>query len=297
MGLQRGPGFLRGPPRGWIAARAWPAEFSILAPDADEHGSRNSLVETSHRMQVTWEVHVEGRELFHFSEVRDGPAWIHESSVSGKRWYKPRLLRGSYGLWRSVGVPGFIDPADATKLWVDWDAAFEEHEEAWARMDRIERELASRDGAFENVAHRLSNPLAGKLRLGDEENLEREIARRAGRAEAIRDDAVARNRAELEAQGITGEVQGEQARRIAQAERLKKSGRRSSALVVAVTDTGRTLGTMPVVELVLEVDDGGQQRQMVYEHIWGPRHLKAFSVGKKIGVRIDPDDPHVVELA
>ena len=54
MGLERGPGFLRNPPR---------------------------------------EARRDGSEAVRFTEER-APAWVGDGSVSGKRWYHPRL-RGS----------------------------------------------------------------------------------------------------------------------------------------------------------------------------------------------------------
>ena len=298
MGLERGPGFLRSPPRGWIAARAFPVERAILEEAPDAEGQRGGVIDTSHRLQVTWEVRVEGRAPVRFSEERRGPAWIAEGSVSGKRWYRPRL-RGSYGLLQSLGVPAFADPADPTQLWVDWDAAFEEHTEAWDRKERIDREIAARAGGFEHVTHRLFNPLHGKLRPGEEPLVEEEIARRAARGEAISAEAMAANRKWLAARAaepVPADAQAEQARRIAQAERLRREGRKASAVVVSQAATGRTLGSMPVLHVTLDVEDGGGTRRVTYEHIWGRRHAEAYGPGKRITVRVDPDDPQLVEL-
>ena len=236
-------------------------------------------------------MHVEGREPFRFSEERRAPAWIHESSASGKRWYKPRLLRRSHGLWQSVGVPGFVDPADPTQLWVDWDAAYDEHEEAWERKGRIEREVAAREGGLESVTHRIFNPLDGKLRPGEESLVEAEIARRSGRAAESRERAIEAGRSP-----VPPEEQAEQVRRIAQAERLRREGRKASAVVVSQAATGRTVGQMPAVLITLDVDDGGSTRRLTYEHIWGRRHAEQYAVGSRIKVRIDPDDPECVEL-
>lgn len=296
MGLERGPGFLRRPARGWIAARAIPVEHAILEEQPDAEGSTAAVIDTSHRLQVTWEVQVEGREPVRFSEERRTPAWILERSISGKRWYKPRL-RGSYGLSRSLGVPGFVDPADPTQLWVDWDAAFEEHSQAWDRKERIDREIASREGGFEKVTQRLFNPLHGKLHPGEESLVEAEIARRAERNDAIREEAMAANREQLAARGITPGDQAEQGARIAQAERLKREGRKASAVIVAQAETGRSLAGMPVLLITLELEDGGGTRRVTYEHIWGPRHAKVMAPGKRIKLRVDPDDPQLVELA
>lgn len=288
--MERGPGLLRRPPRGWVPARAYPVERAILAEKPDAEGSGSGVIDTSHRLQVTWEVHVEGREPVRFSEERRGPAWIAESSVSGKRWYRPRLLRRSHGLWSTVGVPGFVDPADPTQLWVDWDAAYEEHVEAWERKGRVEREIAAREGGLERVTHRLFNPLDGRLRPGEESLVEAELARRKEREAAYVEQAIAANPSLVPA---TDQV--EVARRIAEAERLKREGRKAKAVVVAQAATGRVVSQMPVVLITLDVEDGGTRR-LTYEHLWGRRHAEAYAVGKRIDVRIDPGDPDRVEL-
>jgi hypothetical protein len=290
MGRERGPGLLRSPPRGWIPARAFPVERAILPESPDAQGHRGSVIDTSHRLDVTWEVRVDGREPVRFREERRGPAWILESSISGKRWYRPRL-RGSYGLWKSLGVPGFVDPADSTRLWIDWDAAFEEHTEAWDRKGRIEREIASREGGLEKITHRLFNPLDGKLRASEESLVDAEIARRSERAAESRAQAIAANR-----EAVPADEQAEVARRIAQAQRLSREGRKVRAVVVSQAATGRELAHMPVLLITLDVEDGGDTRRVTYEHIWGRRHAEAFGAGKRINVRVDPDDPHLVEL-
>jgi hypothetical protein len=291
MGLERGPKLLRKPPRGWIPARAFPLERAILPDAPDAEGSKGPVIDTSHRLEVTWEVRVDGREPVRFSEERRGPAWIHESSVAGKRWYQPRLRR-SHGLLKSLGVPGFVDPADPTQLWIDWDAAYEEHTQAWERKGRIDREIAAREGGFEKVTHRLFNPLDGKLRPGEESLVDAELARRSERAAASREAAIAANRAPY-----GDDEHAEIGARIARAERLKRDGRKASAVVVSQAETGRTVGHMPALLFTLDVEDGGGMRRVTYEHIWGPRHAKAYGAGKRITVRIDPDDPQRVELA
>ena len=49
--------------------------------------------------------------------------WLQSNSLgSGNRWYKVRV-RPQYGLMSDVGVPVFVDPTDASEIWIDWDAA------------------------------------------------------------------------------------------------------------------------------------------------------------------------------
>jgi hypothetical protein len=52
-----------------------------------------------------------------------------------------------------------------------------------------------------------------------------------------------------------------------------------------------------VLHITLDVEDGGTTRRVTYEHIWGRRHAEAYGAGKRINVRVDPDDPQLVELA
>ena len=64
-----------------------------------------------------------------------------------------------------------------------------------------------------------------------------------------------------------------------------------------MTDTGQLLeGLIPIHQTVLDVQDAGTTRQVVYEHVWGPRHAKRYKVGKQITVAIDPEDPNQVAL-
>ena len=200
------------------------------------------------------------------------------------------LLRRSHGLWKSVGVPGFVDPADPTQLWIDWDAAYDEHEEAWERKGRIEREIAAREGGLEKLTHRMFNPLRRQAAPGGG------VARGGRDRPAVRARGESRERAIAPTgQPVPPDEQAEQVRRIAQAERLRREGRKASAVVVSQAATGRTVGEMPVLLITLDVEDGGGTRRVTYEHIWGRRHAEFFGVGKRIKVRIDPDDPQCVD--
>jgi hypothetical protein len=136
--MELGPKLLRKPPRGWIPARAFPLETRLLADPPDAEGSSTSGIDTSQGFAVTWQLRVDGREPVEFAEERRGPIWIIPGSNIGNRWYKLRLRR-SHGLLKSLGVPCFVDPADPTRLWIDWDAAYHEHVEGWERKRREER--------------------------------------------------------------------------------------------------------------------------------------------------------------
>jgi len=291
MGYERGPGFQRRPPRGWVPARAFPVERALLDRFNDGSGGA-PLIETSHRYRFTWEVRVDGGDAVSFIEERDVPAWIHPLSPSGNRWYKPRL-RPSYGLQPDLGVPCFMAPDAPVRLWIDWDAAYAEHARAWARKGRIDRELARREGGLEYLAHRVFHPLQGEATAEDAAAVEAEAQRRRDRDERI----LAEGRRRARALGFGPVEEGtEQARRMAQLRRLGREGRRAKGVVVGQVDTGRTVADQPVIAITIEVDDGGERRQVVYEHIWGARAAATFTPGRRVKLNIDPADPEVVEI-
>ena len=64
----------------------------------------------------------------------------------GRRWYKVRVAP-SYGLMDDVH-PCLVGPGDPHRIWIDWDAAYEAHSEAWGRHARVEREVARRENAW-----------------------------------------------------------------------------------------------------------------------------------------------------
>jgi hypothetical protein len=257
MGLQLGPKPLRKPPRGWIPARAFPLGHELPEEPQDAEGGGGGAIDTSLGLVVSWEVHVDGREPVEFSEARRAPLWISSGSHVGNRWYKVRLRR-SLGLLKDVGVPGFVDPADPTRLWIDWDSAYEEHTKAWVEKNRTDRANAKR--ANERAAA----------------SLERAVA--AGRA------------------GVPDAEQAAVAERVAHAQWLAGAGRKASAVVVSQAWTRGTLAGMPVILITLDLEDGAGTRRVTYEHIWGRVHAEAYGVGKRITVRVDPGDPDRVEL-
>ena len=71
----------------------------------------------SMEMAVLWRVEVEGREPYELDEKRTVPMWLSSSGLigAGNRWYKVRV-RSQYGLMKSVGVRGLVDPSDPRKL-------------------------------------------------------------------------------------------------------------------------------------------------------------------------------------
>ena len=96
-------------------------------------------------LRVTWRVEVPGREPYELQEERSVPAWLAAGGLvgTGNRWYKLRL-KPTYGLMHGVGVPCSVDPGDPSEIWIDWDAAYKEHEPAWEREARVRREVMRR---------------------------------------------------------------------------------------------------------------------------------------------------------
>ncbi len=302
MGWQLGPKALRKPPRGWLPGQATPLRHVAREPPTSggPDGGGDGFVTTC-RLDVTWRVEVEGREPYEFEETsRTAPGWLMRGVVGGgKRWYKVRV-RPSYGLMKEVGVPCFVDPDDLGQLWIDWDAAYEAHVPAWERKARIDRELAKRDNVVSHAVDRVLNPLAGRVRDDEVAEVDALDAERREREAAEFERARVEGEAQLKAMGrgaVEGDDKAEQDRRMAEMTRLTEIGRPATATVVSRQETGRMLGPIPVIDLVLDVDDGGATRRVVYEHIWGARRAKRYKPGRRIDVKIDPDDPDRLTLA
>jgi hypothetical protein len=280
MGFELGPKLLRRAPRGWVPARAFALRQSIYdVPNHGPEGGGETVVDTSYRMDVTWRVEVAGREPYELEEVRTCPTWTLTGPLgAGNRWYKVRV-RPTYGLMPEVGVPCFVDPADRAQIWIDWDTAYGEHVPAWEREARVRRGVSDRENAYDKVIGRLVNPFAGKLREGEEKLVEERMAAQAERireqqakfAPAPPDPAVAAQSAELK-------------RRMDELTRVQHTGTKGRATVVAREETGRTFANVPLILLTLRLEDG---REVVFEHVFGPRHAKHYTPGREVDVWVD----------
>jgi hypothetical protein len=274
MGFELGPGMLRRAPRGWLPARAFALKRSIYSHGHGD-GSGVAELETSMGMSVRWRVEIPGREPYELEEERSVPNWLSSGPLAshGNRWYKVRV-RPQYGLMPRLGVPCVVDPADPAGIWIDWDAAYKEHVPAWEQEARVQREIARRDGRFDHVVDRITNPFAGKLRPGEKELVEQRIANARSRAPAAR------------AAGEGGES-AEHKRRMDDLVRIQKTGRKTRGTVVACAATSQSLATIPLVMITFEVEG----RHLVFEHVYGPRHLSHYKPGREVDIWIDPDDP------
>ena len=300
MGSQLGPGFTRRPPKGWVAGRAIPVEHSAVNWRGSGEDGSSASGRLSVRLDALWEVHVDGREPYRFSEERrTAPNWCEYHTHAGKRWYRARF-RVSHGLMASVGVPVHVNPQDPEELWIDWDAAYKEHVPAWKQKDRVDLAIARRGGTAEGLVHRVMSPSAGKLKAGEEHLVDETIAaNKAREAETLERDRprVEEQMRKMGFAPVTGDEQAEYARRSEEMKRIYESGRPCQATVVANQDSGRKLANVPVIVLTLDVEDAGTVRRVEYEHVWGPRHAKRYKPGKRIEVRIDPQDPDAIALA
>ena len=243
---------------------------------------------------------MDAREPYRFSdERRTVPNWCQRNTRAGKRWYRLHL-RESHGLMESVGLPVCVNPEDPHDLWIDWDAAYGEHVEAWKLKDRVDLAAARRGGSAEGLIHRVMSPLAGRLRPGEEQLVDEAIAAsKAREAEWLERDRP-RAEAQMEKMGFGPVAPGERAehdRRSAEMKRIYESGRRAKATVVSNQDSGRKLMNVPVILITLDVEDAGAVRRVDLEHVWGPRHAKRYKPGKQVKVRIDQQDSEVIALA
>ena len=297
MGMQLGPGFIRRPPAGWLPARARAVahrvgEWPNTGPD-----SGGSEIETSCRLDARWRIELTGREPYEFDdERRTAPTWALGGLMGGgRRWYKVRVAP-TYGLMDGVAFPCFVDPGDAHRIWIDWDAAYEAHSEAWGRHARVEREVARRENLWEYAVERVMNPFAGRLEDGELELAERtHRERKAAAAEQERKVRVAAEAA-MVAQGVTTskEETDELKRSAEELERIHRTGRKTTATVVEQRETGRRLGPIAVIEITFDVQDGGMVRRVRYEHLFGPRAAKRYKAGRTVSAWIDPVDPDAI---
>lgn len=288
MGFQLGPGFLRKPPRGWLPARAHALELVAHDRTNPEGGGSGGALFDVWIIDVLWRVHPDGGTPYEFREERRAPMWVKPGAVAaGKRSFSFRV-RPQHGLQAEVPIPCHVDPGDPHALWVDWDAAYELHQPVWERIARVEREVNRQRGGVDALLDRITNPFAGSARPEDAAYVEQ--------ARAVDREREAAYQAQVDAAQHTPE-QVELRRRMEVEQRIASEGRQCAAIVVSVTDTGRLLeGVVPIHELVLDIDDGGTVRRIVYEHTSGARHAKRYQVGKQITVAVDPEDAGRVAL-
>ena len=291
MGFELGPKLLRRAPKGWLPARAFPIRHSVYDDSTGaDHGE--SVIDTSWGLRVLWRVEAEGRPPYELQEDRTGPLWLQSGALGhGNRWYKVRV-GAHYGLMKDVGVPGFVDPGDPAKLWIDWDRAYTEHTEAWDREARIRRAVSERtENRFDSTFHKL-NPFAGKLKPGEEHLVEERVAQHQAREAEQREQwaEIRRQQSDLGHRPSDPDESAELMRRIADLERIHKVGRKTKATVVTCVDTGRTFANVPVFEITFEIEG----RRILFEHVYGPRLIKKYKPGVEVDIWVDPANPDAI---
>jgi hypothetical protein len=277
MGFELGPKLLRRAPRGWLPARAFSEGHGVSSHHYGEEGPPE--IETSMHLRITWRVEVPGREPYELQEERSAPNWLDSGGIvgNGNRWYKVRV-KPQYGLMKELGVPCVVNPGDPSEIWIDWDAAYKEHEPVWDREARVRREVMRRGGGIDAVLSKLTNPLVGKLRPEDEPYVQEAMERagvRAAEFQPIKNPVLEAASADIMA-------------RMKDLERIAAEGRTAPAVVLERVESGRKLGLMPIIDLVFEVEG----RRVPFEHVFGPRHAKPYTVGRHVEVWVDTADPN-----
>jgi hypothetical protein len=271
IGFELGPGPLRRAPKGWLPARATSLRHRVSSHHYGSEGAPE--IETTFALKVRWRIEVDGREPYEVEEARDGPAWLAGGGVGGgNRWYKVRV-RPQYGLMKDVPVPCFVNPADPSDLWIDWDAAYAVHEPAWEREARIRRGVSDRSNPYDKVIGRVTNPFAGKVRAEDE------AAEVEARVEREKPPPV-------EGPGPPHPWDA----KLKELKRIQDLGHKTRATVMARTPTPRSMFGAPVVMLTFFVEG----RTVEFEHCYGPRHLKHYKVGREVDAWIDPENPDAI---
>jgi hypothetical protein len=304
MGGPKGPspfeigdlGPFRRRPKGWIPARAMPLQHRVFAdPYANDGEGGGAEIDTSTRLDVVWQVTIPGQAPYEFHEVRKSPTWVEPNALlgDGNRWYKVKLKK-SHGFQKELGVPCVVDPEDRHRLWVDWDAAYEEHQPVWERMSAVEREVAKRNDPLEHVVTRVLDPFSRKIRPEEEHLVEQALAEQ--RAELERQTAESLAKAEEMAKASGTWASPEEHARFeainADLTRIHETGTPHQATVVSITKTGQTVANIPVFEIVFDVHDTTPPRRLTHVQVMGDNRffLRRFKPGKQLQVHIDPND-------
>jgi hypothetical protein len=305
VGSTRGPspfeigdlGPLRRRPKGWLAARAMPVHHRAFADPYSGDGTDGggSDVETSTRLDVLWEVTIPGQAPYQFHEVRKSPLWATPNALggTGDRFYKIKLKK-SHGFQKELGVPCLVDPEDPHRLWVDWDAAYDEHVPVWDRISAVEREVAKRANPWDHAFTRVFDPFARKVRPDEEHLVDQAIAEQQALEERQRLESIERAEQMNKAAGTwtSPEEQAEFQVIADDLTRIFETGTASQATVVSITKTDRTVANVPVFEIHLDVHDTNPPRRLLHVQVMGDNRffLRRFKPGKQLAIHIDPND-------
>lgn len=251
-------GLRRRPPDGWLPATVASTGHRLWSHPGDPD-SGAATIETSLRLAVTWRVQVPGREPYLLQDERDCPMWALANAFGGqgKRWYTIRLKR-THGLLVDVDIPCAVDPADPTKLWIDWDEAYAAHEPVWRDKGKRDRAAAERTAAQERVAAQAAAQTAAWT-------------------------------------GVDPAAKAEYDRFAAELARIADVGRRAEGTVRSVTDTGRLMVGIPVRRFEIDIADP-TPRTVAVELPMQPQLLEGYRPGAAVVVKVDPEAPHLVAI-
>jgi hypothetical protein len=283
-------------PKGWIPARAMPLQHRVFGdPYSGDAESGESEIETSTRLDVVWQVTIPGQAPYDFHEVRKSPTWVQPNAMlgDGNRFYKVKLKK-SHGFQKDLGVPCVVDPEDRNRLWVDWDAAYDEHEVAWDRISAVEREVAKRANPWDHAFTRVFDPFARKIRPDEEHLVEQAIAEQKATEERQHADALQMAEDMQKAAGTWSSPE-EHARFNAVNEdlaRIYETGTPCQATVVSITKTDEKIANIPVFHIQLDVHDTEPPRRLLHVQVMGDNRffLRRFKAGKQLQVHVDPND-------
>jgi hypothetical protein len=267
---------------------------------SDSDGS--SEVETSTRLDVVWQVTIPGQAPYEFHEVRKSPTWAEANALlgDGNRWYKIKLKK-SHGFQKELGVPCVVDPEDRHRLWVDWDAAYEEHLPVWERMSAVEREIAKRNDPLEHVVTRVLDPFSRKIKPEEEHLVEQALAEQKAELERQTAESLARAEEMAKASGTWASPEEHARFEAINAEltRIYETGTPQQATLVQLVKTEEKVANIPVFHFHLDVHDTNPPRRLVHVQVMGDNRffLRKYKPGKVLEVRIDQQDPNKVAIA
>lgn len=299
MGMAAGPRFTKRPPDGWVPARVFAEDWKVWDGELHTTGVMRNEVSSDEAMvfEGTWRVEVAGREPYRFAEKRWTPLWVSsQGAPTGKRWYTVRLKPQS-GFIPRLGFPCFVNPAEPTEVFIDWDAGWAEHVPVWEQEAAVKKEVDKRRGGIDGALSKVfNNPMARSITPEEEALVAEAQAREAARNEEIRQQGLAQAAA-MGFAPVSSDEAAEQERLRLEAERIYATGREVSAVVISNEPSGRTLANVPTYLITFDLDDGGTRRQVELDYVWGPRAAKRYRVGRSFPVRIDPGDPSKITPA
>lgn len=187
-------------------------------------------------------------------------------------------------------MPCRVDPADPSRLWIDWDGAYRVHEVAWDDRSAMDRAVAERRGGFDGVMGRLANPFAPRVRPEDQHRVDAEVARRD--EEARQEQAAATQAA---AESTWGGVDTDERARLdamtADLVRIQETGRPARGRLLAIVPTDRTMVGVTVKRIDVEVHDTTPPRVVGLELPLQPAVERGLRIGADVEVWVDREDP------